>query len=115
VDAAHRCQRIVWNLLSFARRHPPERHAQDLDACVRQVLELRGYHLRSSRLEIELDLAENLPPVLFDFHQMEQVVLNLLNNAEQALVARGGRRIRIRTRAQGDDVRSRSRTTAPDP
>jgi signal transduction histidine kinase/CheY-like chemotaxis protein len=96
---AERARRIVKNLLYFARENEPERTRVDLNEIVERTLALRSYELKVEDILIERDLAPNLPETMADPYQLQQVVLNLLINAEQALLQdRGKGQVRIRTR-----------------
>ncbi len=98
VDSARRCKKIVHNLLGFARENNAEKKFSDLNACVRRVLDLRSYNLRASRGRLDVNLAADLPSTLFDFQQIEQVVMNLLANAEHSMVSQEGDRVlQVRT------------------
>jgi signal transduction histidine kinase/ActR/RegA family two-component response regulator len=97
---AERARRIVKNLLYFARENEPERTRVDLNEIVERTLALRSYELKVEDILIECDLSPNLPQTMADPYQLQQVVLNLLVNAEQALLqGRGKGRVRIRTQA----------------
>ena len=80
-----RCDRIVGDLLSFARRHPPERAHIDVGRVLRDTLDLRERQLHSWGLRTQVDISPSLPTVFGDPHQLQQVFLNIVINAEQAL------------------------------
>ena len=97
-EEAKRAAKIVSNLLTFARQHQPERTLADLNRVVLDTLELRRYTLRVRQIEVDLRLDENLPLTWADPFQLQQVVLNLVANAEHALEDwKGERRITIAT------------------
>lgn len=99
---AERARRIVKNLLYFARENEPERTRVDLNEIVERTLALRSYELKVEDIIVERDLAADLPHTMADPYQLQQVVLNLLINAEQALLQdRGKGRVYIRTRSAG--------------
>jgi two-component system NtrC family sensor kinase len=103
--SAHRCHKIVHSLLSFARQHAPERKLVQLHAIVEEVLEIMAYDLRTSNVQIVREFAPSLPPIMADGHQLQQVFVNILGNARQAIepVQRDGR-IVVRTRRVGESV-----------
>lgn len=92
--AVDRCTRIVADLLNFARRHPAERGAVDVADVVRDTLAMRERQLSTSGVDLRVELDDDLPRVDADAHQLQQVFLNILVNAEHAL-AQGGRTLRV--------------------
>src|ERR1700733_9334198 len=103
---AERARRIVKNLLYFARENEPERTRVDLNEIVERTLALRSYELRVQNILVECALASDLPETMADPYQLQQVVLNLLTNAEQALLQeRGQGKVTIKTRvADGNRI-----------
>jgi PAS domain S-box-containing protein len=99
-EAAERCSRIARTFLKMARQSPTDRRPTDVNDSVRAALDMVAYAARSSGTEIELALADDLPPILADGDQIVQVVVNLAVNAVQAMEqSNGPRRLTIATRS----------------
>ncbi|HEY2359826.1 MAG TPA: GAF domain-containing protein [Candidatus Angelobacter sp.] len=97
---AQRTQRIVQNLLSFSRQHKPQRVHVDLRSVIEDTIALRDYDLKVNNIGVEREFDAVLPSVVADPHQLEQVYLNIINNAADAMMegGRGGRlRVSIAT------------------
>lgn len=97
--AAERCARIVRTFLAIARKQQPERGPVAMNEVVTAALDIAGYVVRASNIEVKLDLAKDLPLMLADADQLHQVLLNLIINAQQSLQDQPPpRRIRIVSR-----------------
>lgn len=93
-----RTARIVQNLLTFARASASKREYTDINESIRGTIDLRGYSLRSNNINISLNLDKTLPPTMVDKYQLQQVFINLINNAEDAILeASGSGTLEIRT------------------
>jgi signal transduction histidine kinase len=95
LSESERAARIVRNLLTFARKRQTTRAMVDVNQVVRETLALRAYEQRVSNIEIIDALAAGLPLVFADGHQVQQVLLNLIINAEQAMLSANGRGILV--------------------
>jgi PAS domain S-box-containing protein len=85
-NEAKRAAAIVKNLLTFARKHNPERQPAQINRVLEDVLKLRSYEHKVNNIQVEARLADNLPEIKVDYFQMQQVFLNLVLNAEQAMI-----------------------------
>jgi PAS domain S-box-containing protein len=98
LSESERAARIVRNLLTFARKRQPTRAMVDVNLVIRETLALRAYEQRVTNIAVIEALAAGLPQVFADSHQIQQVLLNLVINAEQAmLAARGQGTLVVRT------------------
>src|ERR1022692_4437232 len=88
---AQRTHRVVQNLLSFARQRKPQKQEVDLRKVLEESLTLREYDLRVNNISVEREIPEDVPSVVGDPHQLEQVFLNIINNALDAMVESNGR------------------------
>jgi two-component system NtrC family sensor kinase len=102
---ALRAQRIVQNLLTFARQKKPQRSSVDINEIIKRALDLRNYQLKVDNIEVVTELVENLPWTMADDYQLQQVFLNIINNAHQAMVQEKGRgTLTIRTEIVDNDT-----------
>jgi len=87
---AQRTHRVVQNLLSFARQRKPQKQEVDLCKVLEESLTLREYDLKVNNVSLEREIPEDVPSVVADPHQLEQVFLNIINNALDAMVENSG-------------------------
>jgi two-component system NtrC family sensor kinase len=86
---AQRTHRVVQNLLSFARQRKPVKQEVDVCKVLDDTLVLRDYDLRVNQISVEREFHTGIPAVLGDPHQLEQVFLNIINNALDAMLEMG--------------------------
>src|SRR6266478_3674842 len=99
LQETQRTKEIVQDLLSFARQRPTQKEPVNVNAVLRQTIKLRSYDFSSHGVEVSEEFEANLSPTLGDAQQLQQVFLNILNNAYDAIQESGNHgRIRIRTR-----------------
>ena len=82
---ASRAAKVIENLRTFARRKEPKKELANINDILQKALEMRIYELRTSSIEVVANLTSGLPQILADFHQILQVFLNIIINAEQVM------------------------------
>ncbi len=103
---AQRSARIIQSLLTFARKETAEKLYTDINQVLIDTMNLRAYQLRVDNIELVRELDEHLPWTMTAPHQLQQVLLNLINNAHQAMLDyRGGGRLVVRSETDGQVIK----------
>ena len=115
---AQRTHRVVQNLLSFARQRKPERHQFDVVKVLEEALLLRDYDMKVGNVKLEREMDPGIPAVSGDPHQLEQVFLNIINNAVDAMMEdesseQRGRRLKVRVAGDEQSVQITFQDSGP--
>jgi two-component system NtrC family sensor kinase len=108
-----RASQVVKDLLAFARRSEPQRAPLDLNGVVSRTLRMRQYQFSEAAVRTVPEFGKDLPAVMGDARQLQQVCLNLLTNAVQAMGPGGGGTLLVRTYASEGNVRLEIKDTGP--
>ncbi len=113
---ARRAARIVHNLLTFARQHKAEKVCADINRVLDDTLELRTYELNVRGIRVDRDYEDTPPETMADVFQLQQIFLNIITNAEQAMMSmpkQRHHRLTVRTRQTGAIIRIEIEDTGP--
>jgi PAS domain S-box-containing protein len=106
-EEAERTSKVVRNLLTFARKHEPEKKLVSLNEAIKVVLALRAYEQRVHNIQASTQFAPDLPEIMADGFQLQQVFLNIIINAEYFMTsAHGEGNLNVTTERVGDKVRA---------
>ena len=113
-DAAIRCTKIVNNLLKFSQKEPIERKNVDINSIIKVTLKLFDYQFKAHNIKLRKNLQKALPMTVGDSQQLQQVFLNFVSNAFDALSQRKDNKIlEVKTRTEGDHIVIEYRDTGP--
>ena len=113
-NEAQRAVKVVQNLLTFAHRHELKKQYSDINEILGRALELRAYELRTSNIELVVDLAPGLPKLMVVFGQIQEVFLNIILNAEQAMTeANHGGKLSVKTQKVKNYIKIRFTDDGP--
>jgi PAS domain S-box-containing protein len=105
-NEARRAANVARNLLAFGGKHTPIKQLYQINSVIEDVLELRAYDHKASNIDIERHLATDLPEIMLDYFQMQQVFMNIIINAEYFITeAHGKGTLTITTEKHNDTVR----------
>jgi len=105
-NEAQRAANVTKNLLAFARKHAPVKQLSQINNIIEDVLKLRAYEHKVNGIEVERQLAPDLPEIRVDYFQMQQVLLNIIINAEHFMTEAHNRgTLTITTKKQNSTVR----------
>jgi PAS domain S-box-containing protein len=110
---SERAARIVSGLLTFAREHRPERRMIKVNDIIDESYRLREYDLMTNNIEVILSLSADIPPILADPYQLQQVFTNIIHNARDALMETGGGTLNIRSLCTDERVRVEFEDSGP--
>jgi signal transduction histidine kinase len=113
-QAARLTQKIIQRLLNVSRKHEPRRETVQINQVIQSTLDLKQHDLKRHGVKTIINLAEDLPLINGDFFELQQVFLNIINNADQAMLGRTGENIlTISTEGMDGVIRTIIQDTGP--